>query len=83
MDAKQKTMTERDALALAKQVDEIWASKGQKLVHVDLRVEKPDTATLKSLLIGPSGNLRAPTLRVGRTLLVGFNEEAYRKVLGR
>jgi arsenate reductase-like glutaredoxin family protein len=83
VDAKQKTMTERDALALAKQVDEIWASKGQKLVHIDLRTEKPDTATLKSLLIGPSGNLRAPTLRVGRTLLVGFNEEAYRKVLGR
>jgi hypothetical protein len=28
-------------------------------------------------MLGPTGNLRAPTLRVGDTLLVGFNEEAY------
>ena len=36
----------------------------------------------ESLLIGPSGNLRAPTLRRGRTLLVGFDEATYAKVLG-
>jgi hypothetical protein len=33
-------------------------------------------------MLGPTGNLRAPTLRAGRTLVVGFDEEAYRKVLG-
>jgi hypothetical protein len=33
-------------------------------------------------MLGPTGNLRAPTLRVGRTLLVGFDEDTYRKVLG-
>ena len=33
-------------------------------------------------LLGPTGNLRAPTLRKGKTLVVGFNEEAYRRVLG-
>jgi hypothetical protein len=33
-------------------------------------------------MIGPSGNLRAPTLRVGRRILVGFDEDSYRKVLG-
>lgn len=32
-------------------------------------------------MLGPTGNLRAPTLRVGRTLVVGFDEETYRKVL--
>jgi hypothetical protein len=30
----------------------------------------------------PSGNLKAPTLRHGGTLLVGFGEEAYQQVLG-
>ena len=63
-------------------VDEVYATKGKKVVHVDLRREKPDRATLESLLIGPSGNLRAPTLRRGRTLLVGFDEATYAKVLG-
>ena len=28
-------------------------------------------------MLGPTGNLRAPTLRVGTALLVGFNEDAY------
>lgn len=64
-------------------MDEIYATKGARRVHVDLRVGKVDASTLKSLLIGPSGRLRAPTLRVGRTLLVGFDESAYRKALRR
>ena len=32
-------------------------------------------------LLGPTGNLRAPALRVGKTLLVGFSEEVYREQL--
>ena len=64
-----------------KNVDEIYAARGSRLVRIDLRKEKPDVETLKGLLLGPTGNLRAPALRVGRTLLVGFSEEAYRKVL--
>ena len=32
-------------------------------------------------MLGPTGNLRAPTLRVGRTRIVGFDEETYRGVL--
>jgi len=66
---------------LARSVDEIYAAKGSRLVHLDLARDKPDDETLRRLIIGPSGNLRAPTLRVGRILLVGFSEEAYRRVL--
>ena len=33
-------------------------------------------------MLGPTGNLRAPTLRVGKTLLVGFNEDVYGKIFG-
>ena len=32
-------------------------------------------------MLGPTGNLRAPTLRAGKTLIVGFNEDAYSSVL--
>jgi hypothetical protein len=31
-------------------------------------------------LIGPTGNLRAPALRLGRTLVVGFNEERWKSL---
>lgn len=82
VDAKKKTMSAAQALALAKQVDEIIATKGKQVVHLDLRRERPDPETLKRLLIGPSGNLRAPTLRIGRTLVVGFDEKTYRSLLG-
>jgi len=47
-------------------------------VHLDLR-QKPPRAEIEALLIGPTGNLRAPTVRKGRTLLVGFDEEIYRR----
>lgn len=75
------TLKERDALALLRDVDEIYASKGRQVVHLDLRREKPDAATLKALLLGPTGNLRAPTLRKGRALIVGFDGPTYARLL--
>jgi hypothetical protein len=32
-------------------------------------------------MVGSTGNLRAPCLRAGKTVVVGFNEEAYAEVL--
>ena len=82
MDAKKATITGQRALDVLEGVDELYATKGRKVIHVDLAREKPNRATLESLLIGPSGNLRAPVLRRGCTLLVGFDEATYAKVLG-
>jgi arsenate reductase-like glutaredoxin family protein len=56
-------------------------AKGAKVVHLNLRRDKPDRPTLLGLLLGPSGNLRAPTMRKGRTLLVGFDEATYKAIL--
>lgn len=81
VDARKTTLKEREALALVQEVDEIYASRGKQVVHLDLRKAKPEKAALLGLLLGPTGNLRAPTLRKGRTLLVGFDDAAYAKVL--
>ena len=51
-------------------------------MQADLRRARSDEAALLGLLLGPTGNLRAPTLRVGRRLLVGFDEATYARVLG-
>jgi len=64
-----------------KDVDEIYAAKGKQVVHVDLRRNRPGRAELLALLLGPTGNLRAPTLRKGRTLIVGFDEATYARLL--
>jgi arsenate reductase-like glutaredoxin family protein len=80
VDAKKTTLKANDALALVREVDEIYATKGQKVIHVDLRKDKPDKAQLLGLLLGPSKNLRAPTLRKGRTLVVGFDAATYERL---
>ena len=82
MDAKKRTIKGDQALRVLAGVDELYAAKGKRVVHVDLRKGKADRAALLALLLGPTGNLRAPTLRKGRTLLVGFDESTYRQVLG-
>ncbi len=33
-------------------------------------------------MLGPTGNLRAPAIRVGKNWLIGFHEEAYRERFG-
>lgn len=58
------------------------AAKGKKVEVFDLVKNRPADAELLARMIGPTGNLRAPTVRVGTTLVVGFNEDAYREVLG-
>ena len=82
MDAKKQTITGGQALGVLAHVDTLYVVRGKRVVHVDLSKDKPDRATLLGLLLGPTGNLRAPTLRKGRTLLVGFDEATYRQVLG-
>jgi arsenate reductase-like glutaredoxin family protein len=80
-DAKKATIKGPAALGVLDGVDELYVAKGKKVEHVDLRKAKPDRATLLGLLLGPTGNLRAPTLRTGRTLIVGFDEATYAKLL--
>jgi arsenate reductase-like glutaredoxin family protein len=66
-----------EALALARSVRVVHVAKGKKLVTLDLKADQPDDDTLAGLLLGPTGNLRAPTLRKGDVLYVGFSEDAY------
>jgi arsenate reductase-like glutaredoxin family protein len=72
----------KEALALARGAKKVVVGKGKKVVTFDMGKDSPDDETLLAHILGPTGKLRAPTLRVGTTLLVGFSEEAYRQVLG-
>ncbi|MEM1070686.1 MAG: ArsC family (seleno)protein, partial [Planctomycetota bacterium] len=57
-------------------------AKGKKVTEVNLKKDRPDDETLVKLLLGPTGNLRAPTMKVGKTVVVGFNDEMYQEVFG-
>jgi arsenate reductase-like glutaredoxin family protein len=80
-DARQVRKERAEALALARTAERLLVVRGNKVVTVDMKKNPPDDDTLARLLLGPSGNLRAPTFRRGRTLLVGFNEMALRQLL--
>jgi arsenate reductase-like glutaredoxin family protein len=60
--------------------DELYVAKGKKVVHLKLK-DQPDLEAIVPLMLGPTGNLRAPTLRKGRTLIIGFDESTYKAVL--
>jgi hypothetical protein len=77
VDASKQRQGRAEALALAKSVSRVVVAKGKKVVAFDMKKDPPDDDTLAAHLLGPTGNLRAPTLRTGDVLLVGFSEESY------
>jgi len=70
-------MSPADAVKLARSVRHLYVAKGKKVVHFDMQADPPADADLKKLLIGPSGNLRAPTARAGDRMFVGFNPDEF------
>jgi hypothetical protein len=77
VDAGRTKLGRREALALARGVDRVVAARGARIVDYDLRKDRPSDDELLAVLLGPTGNLRAPTFRVGATLVVGFSETVY------
>ena len=71
-----------DAVALLEQADRLVVAKGKKLTELDVGAEPPAADAAAKLMLGPTGNLRAPTLRVGRTLVVGYNEQTMVETFG-
>ncbi|MGK0201366.1 MAG: hypothetical protein ACI89X_000938 [Planctomycetota bacterium] len=57
-------------------------AKGKKVLTFEPKKDSFDNDEFQKVAIGPSGNLRAPTLRVGKTWFVGFSEEAYGEQFG-
>ena len=66
-----------EALTMARQAQRLIAAKGKKVTVVDLTQAHPSDDALAALLLGPTGNLRAPVMRVGQIILVGYNEQAF------
>ena len=79
-DASKERKGRAEALALARTANRIVVARGKKIVTIDLKKDKPDDDTLAAHLLGPTGNLRAPTARRGKTLYVGFSEDTYREL---
>ena len=74
-DARKASLAEEEAWQVLAAAREIIVAKGKKRLVFDPRRDSRDTILKETL--GRSGTLRAPTLRIGDRLLVGYNDELY------
>mgnify|MGYP003412964697 FL=1 len=65
--SSRNALSEPEVAELLRSVDEVWIARGKKVEKRAAGAAKPDD------LRGPTGNFRAPMLRRGRRLLVGFH----------
>ena len=70
-----KKLQADDAKDLLKGASKLIAMKGKKVSEFDVGKKIDDD--MVAAMLGPTGNLRAPTIKTGKTYLVGFNEEIF------
>jgi arsenate reductase-like glutaredoxin family protein len=74
-----KKLTRKDAEEIAKRASRVIVAKGKQVEEFETAGKAPKAAV--EAMLGPTGNLRAPLVRAGKTVLVGFNDEAWAKNL--
>ncbi|PHR28961.1 MAG: hypothetical protein COA36_04580 [Desulfotalea sp.] len=75
VDAKKETCQREDAWDLVHKAGKLVVASGQKTLEYDPR--SADKEEVLKKITGRTGNLRAPTLRIGDTYYVGFNVGMY------
>lgn len=75
--SKSRPLADAEVRALLRDVDDVTIAKGKASRTIPARSVSLDD------LRGPTGNFRAPMVRVGRRLLVGWHEETLRELLAR
>ena len=75
-----RKLQREDALELLSKATAMTVAKGKKVTHFKGGKNPSDEAV--NAMLGSTGNLRAPTAVIGKTLVVGFNEESYSDILG-
>jgi hypothetical protein len=77
VDARKTRYSKADLRKVFKDATRVVTARGKKSVEFDLKKGFPPLDELAKVALGPSGNLRAPAARMGKTWLVGFGEEAW------
>ena len=76
--ANKEKLNQEEVERLLAQVKKVKVAKGKKTLTFDnLRNERKQ---ILDIILGRSGTLRSPTLRIGDQLIVGYNEELYQNL---
>jgi DNA repair protein RadC len=79
--ASRQPLEGAEALSTLEGITELYVAKGKKSLFFDLGQQRPSDQELLGLLLGRSGKLRAPTIRIGRRLIVGYNSHLLESTL--
>jgi len=82
VDARKDARDVTAAVELARAARHVFVARGRTFRHVDLATESISDEELAGLITGRSGTLRAPTLRRGKSLIVGYSDELYEEMFG-
>lgn len=77
VDARKTRFDAAGAIAVVRQADEVWIARGKHVRRINFKKETLTDDELLKLILGPSGNLRAPTIRRGKKLFIGFEPVDY------
>jgi hypothetical protein len=79
-EARKEKITADSAWELLRTTQEVIVGKGKKFLLFHPAQDDKE-AILKSCL-GRTGNLRAPTIKAGNRIIVGFNQNMYEQFIG-
>lgn len=73
-----KKLSGAEANKLLKKASKIIIFKGKKINFFNIKDENQDL--IIPLMLGPTGNLRAPSIVYEDTIVIGFNEEKFEEI---
>ncbi len=75
VEARKQKIVEEDAWAILGGAKELIVRRGKKFQVFDPAAD--DKEAILKVCLGRTGNLRAPTLKMGDRVVVGFNDDMY------
>lgn len=80
VEARKQKVEGDDAWAILGGASELVVGRGKKFQTFD--PAKDDKEAILKVCLGRTGNLRAPTLKMGDRMVVGFNDDMYTQFVG-
>ena len=75
-----KKLGKKEASEMAKAASKVFVAKGKKVS--EFKPAGKASAEIVAAMLGPTGNLRAPTIRKGKTVVVGYNDDLFEQIFG-
>jgi len=77
-DARKDTITAKPAFELINSFNKIIVGRGKKVLEFNPSPDNIDD--IMKVVLGRTGNLRAPAVQTGAALFIGFNDNIYNEV---